>query len=84
MSESQTLEPKTITPRLSIPIPDSQVRKTFMLKSQLIAVLTEYTRFLSEHHNRRIDENLVIETLIAKLNKDRHFRAWKAKKKYEA
>ncbi len=78
MSEVQTQKP--VAPSLHIPLPDSHVRKTFLLKEQLSRLLTEYTDFLSSHHARRIDETLVLETLIAKLSKDRNFRGWKARR----
>lgn len=77
-SNQSVKEPKIFGPRLSVPVPDSQVRKTFLLKRQLSSLLSEYTSFLSEHHSRRIDESLVVETLITKLAKDRHFKVWKA------
>lgn len=80
MSDVQHQSQKTVAPRLAIPLPDSHVRKTFLLKEQLSRLLTEYTSFLSSHHARRIDETLVLETLIAKLSKDRNFRGWKARR----
>jgi hypothetical protein len=53
------------------------VRKFFNLKEASSSLLQEYSSFLSEHHKCKVHEDLVIESLITKLRKDKSFKAWR-------
>lgn len=64
-------------PSIEIDVPISTVRKTFAVKETLVKDLSEYAAYLTEHHGKAIDEDLVIEGLLATLSKDKSFRAWK-------
>ena len=67
-------------PHLAVELPVSNVRKTFALKEHLARDLTQYAAYLSEHHGKAIDEDRVIEGLLATLGKDKAFEAWKRAK----
>lgn len=64
-------------PSIEIDVPISTVRKTFAVKETLVKDLSEYAAYLTEHHGKAIDEDRVIEGLLATLSRDKSFGAWK-------
>ena len=67
-------------PSIEIDVPISTMRKTFAVKETLVKDLAEYAAYLTEHHGKAIDEDRVIEGLLATLSRDKSFGAWKSYK----
>lgn len=67
-------------PSIEIDVPISTIRKTFAVKETLVKDLAAYAAYLTEHHGKAIDEDRVIEGLLATLSKDKSFDAWKSSK----
>lgn len=67
---------KTSTPKLMVELPVETQKRSFALKAPTLRTLTHYAEFLSAHYGTAIDEDRVLEGLIAELAKDRAFVQW--------
>lgn len=69
--------------KLKIKIPEQNIKISFKLKESLIKGLKEYAEFLSISHNKLISQDLVMESIIEKVLKDKDFNSFMLKKSCE-
>ena len=69
--------------KLKIKIPEQNIKISFKLKESLIKGLKEYAEFLSISHNKLISQDLVMESIIEKVLKDKDFNSFMLKKSSE-
>ncbi len=74
--ELQTTLQTLPAPGLKVELPEPVLKRSFALKSSTLKTLESYARFLSMHHDQKVDEGAVLESLILGLRRDRYFRSW--------
>lgn len=77
MKLSQTfLTQKPSLPLLKVELPEGTAKRSFTLKESTIKLLTNYAHYLSEHYSQKVDEDIILESLVRKLAADKGFRSW--------
>lgn len=74
--KDQSLKSEPPAPRLTVELPVEAQKKSFSLKVPTLKILADYAAFLSAHHRQTIEEERVLESLVAELGKDKAFASW--------
>jgi hypothetical protein len=76
MQLSQTYVLQKPEPSLKVDFPVPVQKKTFSLKETSLKLVAQYARYLTEHYDQKVDEDMVFEGLVQKLTLDKNFKVW--------
>lgn len=76
MKLSQTYILQKPAPSLKVDFPVAVQKKTFNLRETSFKLMAQYARYLTEHYDQKVDEDMVLESLVQRLTLDKNFRAW--------
>lgn len=60
--------------RLKIEIPEEKVKASFKIKMSSHKILEDYSKYLSEMHKSHVSKDVILESLLEKLSKDKDFK----------
>lgn len=60
--------------KLKIELPEEKVKTVFKLKKSSHEILNNYALFLSDLHKKKVSEDIVIDSVLEKLSKDKDFK----------
>jgi hypothetical protein len=60
--------------KLKIEIPEERVKASFKIKMSSHKILEEYSKYLSDLHKSPVSKDVIVESLLEKLSKDKEFK----------
>lgn len=60
--------------KLKIELPEEKVKTVFKLKKSSQEILNNYALYLSDLHKQKVSEDVVIDSVLEKLSKDKDFK----------
>lgn len=67
--------------KLKIELPEEKVKTVFKLKKSSQEILNNYALYLSDLHKIKVSEDIVIDSVLDKLSKDKDFKNFCTNKK---
>lgn len=64
--------------KLKLDLPEERVKTAFKLKKSSFHILNDYAAYLSEVHKTKVSHDVILDSLLDKLSKDKDFTKFRA------